>query len=741
MASKDPFRSDIMDKITGAAKYSGDYTASAMLHAKVLWPAATSAKVLKIDVSQAEKAPGVVRVITRADITGPNVSGMYHVQDRPILVGEGEEVRFAGDAVALVAAKSEAEAERALGLIDVQYQPVERPCTQAEAAARGDKPLEVQTIRKGDVEAGFAKAAAVVDETYEQPFLEHAYIEPDAAYADVDNFGTINVYCGTQDITQNQRMISKALGIPASKIHMKSPYVGGGFGGKHSMAVQVYIALLAHVLQRPVRLVWTREESMKYSCKRQSHTTWAKIGLAADGAICAFQARSEWPAGPYFGNYSGAMGSFIGPLCGPYNHENLDLLGNLYATNSPEVGSFRGVGAPDGTYIIETLLDKAADALGLDPVEVRRRNWMMKHEEFGAQFPGQNSRNVSAKWLMPETMDTALQEAGPLPAAAKGKRVGRGVACSMPAFCIGNSSLHKGSVAHVIMYLDGSLAVQLGFPELGNGLTGVAARLLADEMGMDEKKITVMLGDSHNTPKSGALGFSQTTVTGGNAVLDAAKKLKEKLAGYAREFLGSDDAAIHYENGNFYNGAGEKVAAWNAFAAWCYDEVKSLTADGVVVGPPEEKELYGVTPISTVADVEIDETTGQVKVLQVVSCHDIGKAIHYESARGQILGGVVMSCGMALMEEFTTVCGETSTPSFAEYLIPTSMDAPETNKVIFLETNPGKGCPQGAKGVGEHGVHNTWSAIANGIGHALGATMNEKPITPERVLRKMGKVR
>jgi CO/xanthine dehydrogenase Mo-binding subunit len=450
MDNKNPFRGDVMDKITGAAKYSGDYSAAAMVHAKVLWPAVTSAKVLKIDTSKAEKASGMVRVITQKDITGPNVSGMYHVQDRPILVGEGEAVRFAADALALVAAESEAQAERMLDLIEVQYEPLGSPCTWAEAAARGDKPLEVQRLLKGDVEAGFSMAAVVVEESYKQPFLEHAYIEPDAAYADVDNFGTINVYCGTQDITQNQRMISKALGIPASKIHMKSPYVGGGFGGKHSMSVQVYIALLAHVLQRPVRLVWTREECMRYSCKRQSHTTWAKLGLAADGVICAFQARSEWPAGAYYGNYSGAMGSFIGPMCGPYRHENLNLLGNLYYTNSPEIGSFRGVGAPDGTYIIETLLNKAAAELGMDQVEVRRKNWLMEHHEFEQQFPGQNSRNVSEKWLMPETMDRALAEAEPLPKAAKGKKVGRGVACSMPSFCIGNSSLHKASVRRLL---------------------------------------------------------------------------------------------------------------------------------------------------------------------------------------------------------------------------------------------------------------------------------------------------
>lgn len=734
-----PFRNDIMDKVTGSAKYSADFHMDNMVYAKILWPTVPKARIIKIDTSEAENSPGVVRIVTRKDITGSNVSGMYHVQDRPILVGEGEEVRFLADALALVAAKTEEEAERACKLIHVEYEELPAINSVEQAKAENQIPCFEHSYIKGDVEIGFSEAAVIVEGEYNSPYSEHAYIEPEGGYAYIDNNGTINVCYGTQDITQNHRMVCKALGYPYNKVRLHIPYVGGGFGGKHSMSVHVYLALLVNILQQPVRLVWTREESISYSCKKQSLKTKAKLGLDAEGRICAFQARTEGPAGAYFGNYEGALLSFLNNLYGVYRHKNIDVVGRLYYTTGPEIGSLRGVGSPDALFVIETLINKAAKELGIDQLAVRQRNWMQTNEEIATQYEGTLSRNVSDEWSISKTMEMVVKAAGELPKPKPGKRIGRGFANAMPAFAIGNSLLHKGSVAELVMYFDGTLLVRLGFPEIGQGIKDVARKMAASAMNLDEDQINVMLSDSHLMPKAGALGFSQATVTAGNAILDAAKKLKKHLADIARECLNSDDESIHYKKDGFYNKNGVKLLEWNDFAEFCYNEVKSLTASGCVVGPPEDKGIYGVTPISTVADVEVDEETGEFKILQIISCHDIGKVVNYQSARGQIIGGVVMSMGIATMEEFVMKDGHTLTPSFAEYIIPTSMDVPENNQEIFIE-NYGNGCPQGAKGIGESGMYVTGSAISNAILDAVDVSMTQLPITPEKILKKLNKI-
>lgn len=735
-----PFRSDAIDKVTGAAQYSADFPMAGMLHAKVLWPPVPSARIIKIDTSEAEKAPGLVRIITRKDITGPNLSGMYFVYDRPILVGEGEVVRFIGDALALVVARTEDEASRARDLIRVEYEEIPTPYDVDQALAMGREPAGIQERNKGDIDEGFAQAAVIQEESYDIPYYEHAHIEPEAGYAYIENNGTIAVCVGTQDITQNHRMACRALDLPFSKVRLYSPYVGGGFGGKHSMSIQPYLVLMGHILQKPVRLVWTREESLSYGCKRQRVFAKARMGLDQEGRISAFKVDIDMPVGAYFGNYEGAMGSVIAGLFGGYRFSNVQVKGRMFKTGTSEIGSFRGVGTPDGSFIVETMIDKCAHALGIDPLTVRSRNWMQENEEFAGQIEGAFSRNVSEKWLAKETMDAALEAAGPLAPARPGKKVGRGLANAAPAFAVGNSDLHKGSSAELLMFLDGTLVVKIGFPEIGEGISGVATSLAAHVMGIPEDRVNVIFGDSHKVPRAGALGFSQATVTGGNAVLDAGEKLKAHLAQIAREYLKSDDESIYFRNHAFFDGSGKQVLDWDTFSDYCYNDVRTLSATGCVVGPPEDWNLYGVTTVATVADVEVDEETGDVHILQLITAHDIGKAINWESARGQIVGAASMSAGMFLMEEFIMDQGRVVTPSFSEYLLPTSLDMPGKNEAVFLEGNLGLGCPLGAKGVGEHGMHGTAAAIANAIYQATGALHTSLPVTPEKVLKSLGKI-
>ena len=733
-----PFRRDAIDKVTGAAKYSGDFQLDGMLHIKVVWPKQYPALIEDIDCSKASAYPGVVRVITRKDIAGPNLAAVFEPYDRPVLTGKNETVQFGADAVALVVAKTEDIAERATELVEVKYKPVHAVHSIDQAIEEGNTGFINKHIEKGDVTKGFNMADAITEDTYTIPFVEHAYLEPEAGYAYTDNDGTINLCYGSQNLGRHHRMICKSLGLPFHKVHISAPYIGGAFGGKQSYSVQVYLALAELIVKQPVRLVWTREESMMYGCKRHYVKAHAKMGMTKEGKICAYQVKVESAAAPYRGYTPNTLDFFSRYLCGPYRHENLLIDGNGYFTTGAEAGAYRGFGGPDATFVTETLINRTARKLGLDPLEVRRINWMEENEEFDQQFENAPWRNMSATFAIQKTMEKALEAAGKRPKASSGKKVGRGYANAIPCFCIGNTPGYKGTTADLVMFIDGTLLVRLGYPEAGQGLSGAAIEFASECMELPKEKINLMLCDTHLTPKAGSLGFSQATVNAGNAIVAASKNLKKVLADIAREYLKTDDQSIHYSKGDFYNGNGDLVLKWEDISDYCYYEGKNLTASGSTV-PPDINDRHGVTPISAVADVEVDEETGEVKVLQIINCHDSGRVMHYGSARGQMIGGAVMAFGNTLMEEYIVENGVSKTPSFAEYLIPTSMDIPEHVGAEFVE-NPGEDCPLGAKGMGEHPLYATGAAIANAILDATGIEVNQTPITSEYMLRKMKKI-
>ena len=733
------FRADAVDKVTGRAKYGGDFYTSGMLHAKVLWAPAPCARILKIDTSRAEKAPGVRGIVTRRDIHGTNLTGVFQIFDRPILVGEGEECRFAGDALALVAADTEDQAARARDLIEVEYEPLPAVYTVAEAQEHGDTPCIERSIRKGDTAAGWKRASAVAERSYAIPYQEHAYLEPEGGLAIIDSQDVVTVYAGTQDMVMNHRSICRALDYPFHKVRIHVPCVGGAFGGKHLLTVQPYLVLMARVLHRDVRLVWTREESLAFSCKKQHTFGTVRLGLDSDGHICALEGRIDGPSAPYIANSGDNCGGVLGGMVGPYRIPNIDLTGYMWTTTDPENGAFRSVGAADGMLVLETLLTEAGAPMGLNQLEVRRRNWIREPEEFLHLVEPSYMRVGSDRWPVEELMDIALQAAVPLPTAVPGKRYGRGLATAKGSYATRNTDWHSGSAVQMEMFLDGSLLVKAGFAELGQGITGIITRIAAQSMGIPEERIGVSLSDNHVTPASGALGFSQATVSIGNAILAASNKMKALLCEKAAACLGTERAP-DFRDGGFYDAAGRCVLAWEDFSKYCFAQVEHLSVTARDRAGESTRTEYGITPLAAVADVEIDEETGSCKVLQIVHCHDTGRVIHYESARGQILGSAVMGLGGYLLESFEMQDGRPRTHSLAEYLIPTALDIPERNEAIFYEKNQAADCPYGAKGLGEHGMYTTAAAVSNAIFDAIGVPMLDLPVTPEKLLRAMGKI-
>ena len=734
MSKVKAFRNDAVEKVTGNAKYSGDFHMAGMLYAKVLWPKYPVAKVNKIDISQAEKITGIEKIVTRKDVEGPNLAAVFEPYDRPVLVGEGEEVKFLADALAIVVAANEEIAQEALEKISVEYELLPGIFTLEESMAE-NQPFSTIGIKKGDIEEGFKKAEVIVENHCTFPYAEHSYIEPEAGYSYTDSQGVTNVCYGSQNLSRHHRMVCKALDLPFHKVRLYSPYIGGAFGGKHSNSVQVYLALLAQVIKKPVKMIWTREESFFAGCKRHKLQFDSKMGLNKDGKITALDVEILSESGPYIGYAEKTMAFAIRYAFGPYWIDNMNIQGKIYKTNNAEIGAFRGFGASESAFMIETLMDKAAKKLNMNPETIRMIN-LVREDQLEEHFPGAPWKLLSKRISIDETLEKVYQSMGPKPIAKPGKKVGRGIAICMPCFEIGDTPGYKGTGADMTMFIDGTINVRIGFPEVGQGITGVVTKLASDVLDIPEDRITIIYCDSHTTPKAGSLGFSRGTVNCGNAVLDASKRLKNRLEEVAKKYLETKEY-VEFKKGDFYIGD-KLVIKFDELMDYCYYQGVNLTVNGWFEGSdPVEK--HGITFMSGAVDVEIDEETGELKVLKVVNCHDIGKAIHPDSARGQVVGAAVMMTGIATLEEYIMKDGRPQTPSFTQYIIPTSKDIPEENIALFLE-NPAKDCPLGGKGLGEHAMYTTGPALSNAIYDAIGVNMTELPITPEKILKALNKI-
>jgi len=737
-------REDARAKVTGQARYSEDYNFPGLLHACVLWAPVPKAKLEAIDTSAAEQQPGLVKIITRTDICGPNIGGQVGAIyfDHPVLVGPGEQINNICEAVALVVAESQEQALRARDAISLRY--VELPAlhTAAEAIAAGEEPACRFSEQRGDVEAAFAQAKLVVEQDYFFPFQDHIYLETECGCAYLDAKGIINIIAATQDQKQQHCITCNALGLPYNKVRLRLPQIGGGFGGKHSMAVHAHLALIVHLTGRPVRLVWSREESIRFSCKKQQ--VHVKHALAFDeaGLISGMCCRIVGECSPYLEKTMGRLQNLRKAIYGVYRYPAFDMQAEMYKTTSPEIGAFRGVALPDGTFVIETLIDQAATALGLDPFDLRRRNWARNEDELRGQYSGSAIKINSAQWLLEKTVNTALAKAGPPPVSQGGKRCGRGMACSGAFYFVSQSDTQRGAVAKLRLHLDGSIIIDLCYPELGQGLTTVMRDIVSRVLDAPPQRVKVLLHDSGHTNFGCPLGGSQATCGGGLPLWQAAVELKERLISTARSCLGWDKAApLFYRAEGFYAADGKLLLPWNDFSAYC--NVKCVCLETSVETLPPIEGLYSrtpATPVCCVADVEVDPETGHVEVLQLITAHDIGRVLNYDAALGQVIGSTVMCLGELFMEEFRMKNGYPETSSMAEYLVPTALDLPQRNIVEFIEGNLDPYTVEGAKGLGEHGMYNTAAAIANAISRAIGRPLTELPLSEEKILRALGKL-
>ncbi len=739
-------RPDARVKVTGEARFAADLHFDSMLFGRVLRSAHPHARVLGVDTARAKALPGVAAVLTAADVPGARNHGLVR-PDWPVLAYD--KVRYMGDAVALVAAEDEETAAKALGLIRVQYEPLPGVFSPQEALEpgapqlhEGGNLLKHIRIEKGNLEEGFRAADLVIEREYRTPFVEHAFLEPEAGVAVVDGEGNVTVYVGSQIPFADQRQVAEALGLPLRKVRIVQTPVGGAFGGKEDISVQIHVALLAWHTRRPVKLVLSREESILTHPKRHASIIRLKTGVTKEGRLTALQATIWGDSGAYASLGEHVMTRTATHMAGPYEIANVKV--DCYAayTNNTPAGAMRGFGVPQATFVMESQMDILARELGLDPLDLRRRNALRVGS---ITATGQVLRESVG---LVETIDRVAQELRAERALTAGgsalppnRRRGWGVAC-----CFKNVGLGGGvpdsAGATVELGGDGSAVVSIGAAEVGQGLVGIAAQIVAQELGLRYDQVRLVIGDTGRTLDGGATTASRQTFVTGNAVRLAARKLRETLALVVGDALRAEPAALKFQNGLVLDPTGASLSLTQV-ADLAKRRGLLLAASHVYTPPPtvplgkdgDAHFAYGYA--TQAALVEVDTGTGEVQVLKVIAAHDVGRAINPLAIEGQLAGGVMMGLGYALMEELQIEKGITKNASFARYTLPRIRQAPEVVPILVEDaTEEG---PYGAKGLGEITSIPTAPAITNAIYDAIGYRAYSLPARPERIMAYLGR--
>ena len=742
-------RFDVADKVRGTTLYAADWRLPGMLAGRILRAIYPSARIRRVDVEKARALPGVAAVLTSADIPrnavheDPTGLGLTSF-DTPILA-EGR-VRYQGEPVALVAADSEVCAQAALEAIEVDYVPL-AGVYDADRALRSDAPRVHEDrenlfihwkLRRGDVTEGFRRADVVIERTYRTQRVDHAYLEPEAGVAWVDGDGVVNVRASTQ-VIEHGREIAEILRLPHNKVRVIAPFVGGGFGGKEDMTVEPYLAVLAWKTRRPVRMVWTRQESLLARPKRHAFTMHYKTAAARDGRLIAQEITLLADAGPYPLLSPRVLFAALVVGCGPYRVPHVAIDARAVFTNNVPASAMRGFGAMQVTFAYESQMDLLAERLATTPLQIRSQNFLRK----GDRLPtGEDLETHVALPSLAAIASCALGERSR--PSSPSKRVGRGIACNIQPY---GRTVWFGNRAQawIGFEADGSLIIRSGVTDLGGGQAASLAQIAAEVLGVSPDRISVHIGDSALTPPAGGTFATRQLYMSGNAVLKTARELRAMMTPVAAALLEAAEADVRLADDHAsVAGTPERRLALARVVAECarrgVPTAHLSTFQGEHAPPVDLETGQGKTfPDYTfgchAVEVEVDTETGSVTLLKHVAGHDVGRAINPQSVEGQIQGGAVMGSGQALLEEIAVEEGNNLSTLFANYLIPTSLDVPDVRPLV-VESAEGKG-PFNARGIGEPPTGPPPAAIASAVCEAVGVRPLDLPITPERVFEAM----
>lgn len=734
-------RNDARGKVTGETRYGGDLAGEDALHVAVLRSELPHAEIRSIDTAGARALPGVVAVYTAADVPGTNLHGLIR-RDQELLASRV--VRYTGDAVALVVAETAKIARRALKLITVEYRPLPGVFTLDEALAP-DAPsihpfgniLTRKPIRRGDAEAAMRAAHVTVEEVYETQAVDHAFLDLEAGMAYMDG-DVLTLHASGQWVHEERRLLATALGLPQDRVRIIQPATGGAFGGREDLGIQIFLGLAALKTGRTVRQDYDRAESMIARHKRHPLRIRYQLGADREGRLVAAKVTVHSDTGAYASTGDAVMRKSASHATGPYRVPNVQVEVFGVFTNQSPCGAMRGFGAAQMAVGYELALDKLAEQLGLDRVEIRRRNLI------------RNGEAVTTTQVIPVASGLAcLEEAQARIGWSRrdyetGKaHLRRGYGISTFCFGLGyGDGFPDASRARVRFAADGVLEVYVGAVEVGQGLTTVMAQIAAQECGVEPESVRVIWADTHRTPESGSTSATRQTYFTGSAVQIAAAELRLQLMD-----IGAAMLPVHWDDLTIAEGAlrlrhdPERSVPLAAVLAEGRTRGYSLEASGIFKPPTVPADPDGLSPLgfitylfgSHACSVLVDIETGEVQVERIVAVHDVGKALNPRLVTGQIEGGVTQGLGMALMEEVVRREGRILNPGFTDYILPTMVDVPPI-EAVFLE-NVDLGGPYGARGVGEPPLIGTPPAILSAIADAIGTQVKQLPATPERVWR------
>ncbi len=742
-----PIREDSFPKVSGKAIYSTDVIQSNMLYGKILYSDLPHARITSIDTSKALALPGVGAVITAVDV--PNTRYGLFLFDRPILARD--RVLFIGEPVAAVAAISEQIAAQAIKLIEVTYEKL--PAVfDIEGAIQEDAPIIHPNIKEygainpyirygnvcmdarvvqGDPKQAFANADFVFENVYTTQGTHQGYLEPHACLASYDYTGRFTVWTSTQQLSWDHAGLAKALEVPMTQVRIISTYVGGGFGGKLNISIEPICCVLTQKTGRPVKITLTREEEFITQHPRAPFQIKLKTGVMREGTLIAQDADIIANAGAYADQTIGTATKAAYSMQGSYFIPNCSARARAVYTNNVDWGCMRGYGTLEMNFAIEAQLDFIARQIGMDPADIRYRNLA---RESNTIISGQKLRCVHIR----ETMDKALEVA-----QYRQKKGDRGANIGIGIANVTKTSGLLASSASVRVNEDCSVSILTSVTDIGTGAHTVFRQIVAEVLRVPIERIHISSQDSDTSPFDIGSQASRVVFCTGNAILMAAKDVRNQILVLAAKVLGLDQKNLALTGGWVRNAATREtlISFESLVSISLYEHQGPLLGHGsfTSTSPLETangdgffEHVYPSFTFSTqIAVVEVDPDTGKLEVLEFVSCHDVGRALHPNAVKGQIEGAVIQGIGFSIYEEMITKDGKVLNPGFVDYRMPTSMDGVEL-KTILIEI-PDEHGPFGAKGIGEAPIIGVAPAIVNAVYDATGVHVRDLPLHPERL--------
>ncbi len=721
-----PVRHDGTDKVTGRAKYGADFDAAGLLYAKVLRSPHAHARIKSINTSKAEAAPGVRAVVTGQDVPTDSAAARKVIAKDKVL--------YKGHPVAAVAAASAHEAEQALALIEVEYEPLKAATEVREAMAEDaellhenqtttemgeetDKHSNIAThfrYEQGDLEQGFAAADVIVEKEYSTATVHQGYIEPQNSAAFWNTNGELTVWTSTQGAFTTRDALAGVLDLPVSKVKVVPMEIGGGFGGKIPIYLEPLTALLSKKAGVPVKGAMSRAEVFEATGPTSGSYMWVKMGATNEGKIVAAEGSLAFDSGAFPGSpvTAGAQCMFA---C--YDIDNARVDGYDVVANKPPVAAYRAPGAPIAAFAAETVVDELAEKLGIDPIQFRVRN---ASKEGTRRVDGPVFPKVGNIETLEAARDSDLYQR-----KLEGPNRGRGVASGF-WFNIGLQSS-----AAISVHADGTIALVEGSTDIGGTRASIAMQA-AEVLGIPAEDVHPSVGDTDSVGYTFLTGGSRTTFATGWAAYECAQDIKQKMIERAAGIWNVDVADIDLVDGVFQHTSDQELKLSFKELAGQLNRTGGPISSQVSVDPRGAGGAFA----THIVDVEVDTDTGKVTVLDYTAIQDVGKAIHPSYVEGQIQGGVVQGIGWALNEEYRfNADGRMENSSFLDYRMPTSLDLPMIGTVIVEVANPGH--PFGVRGVGEVPIVPPMAAVANAIYHAIGVRMNKLPMSPDAILESL----